>query len=609
MLAGRIYHPVKMRTVQRTLINVIVFSIAVCRVEAWSVTKPPTTGTTSDGTATCPSSKYRPIDSSCSSRLNPGWGKADEPYARMLPPNYADGISSPPVMTNGSAYVSARTISFNVFSIDEVPDPNNTLVNIFFLQAIGNDLSAPAGADDPVECCVDGQIVPNAPNRCYPVSIPDNDALYSWFNITCLNYARLLTRTPAQPSQPVQQINRASSLLDLSFVYGSTVSQSNSLRAFSGGRLLAVRRNGMEWPALDPAGCTETNVCYLVADKRSYQFPMSATMHLLFLREHNRLANQLRLINPGWTDEVLFQEARRINIAQYQHIVYYEYLPGVLGRENMISNGLIYEGTGFTSDYSPLQDPSSLGEFGGVLVPFMQTQLPGSINLYINDTVQSLPLSSVAGNVITLESMFALYFVGLTTQSTNRMDSSFSIEWKNFMYRGYDPLGKDLLALDIQQMRDFGFARYNDYRSRCGLSRFATWEAYNATFKVVCPKTIDKLRLYYPTVDDLDLFVGAAFEEPIAGSLLGPTFFCLFKQQFLASRAGDRYFFEAGGQDGSFSAAQLNEIRKIKLSRLMCNAFPTTPNIQPSAFCPASVDNSPASCNSLPVPNLQLWRA
>uniref|UniRef100_A0A182SXV6 Uncharacterized protein n=1 Tax=Anopheles maculatus TaxID=74869 RepID=A0A182SXV6_9DIPT len=235
-----------MQTVKRTPIIVIVLSLAVCRASAWFVTKPPTTGTTSGGTAACPSSKYRPIDSSCSSRLNPGWGKAGEPYARMLPPNYADGISSPPVMTNGSAYVSARTISFNVFSIDEVPDPNNTLVNIFFLQAIGNDLSAPAGSDDTVECCANGQIVPNAPNRCFPVAIPDNDALYSWYNITCLNYARLLTRTPAQPSQPVQQMNQATSLLDLSFVYGSTVSQSNSLRTFSGGRLLAVRRNGME---------------------------------------------------------------------------------------------------------------------------------------------------------------------------------------------------------------------------------------------------------------------------------------------------------------------------------------------------------------------------
>uniref|UniRef100_A0A182LT90 MYND-type domain-containing protein n=1 Tax=Anopheles culicifacies TaxID=139723 RepID=A0A182LT90_9DIPT len=504
----------------------------------------------------------------------------------MLPPNYADGISSPPVMTNGSEYVSARTISFNVFPIDEIPDPNNSLINIFLLQAIGNDLSSPAESDPPVQCCVNGEVVPNAPSQCFPVSVASDDSLYSWFNIRCLNYVRV--RTSSQPAQPVQQINSASGLLDLSFLYGTSVAQSNRLRAFSGGRLQAVRRNGVEWPPIDPAGCSWSNVCYLVADRRSYQSPMSATVHLLFLREHNRLANQLRLLNTNWSDEVLFQEARRINVAQYQYIVYYEYLPRVLGRENMISERLIFEGTGFASDFNAFQNPSPLGEFGGVLVPYMQSQLPGSINSYINGTVQSTPLSSLVGNLESLESMFSSFFIGLTTQSTNLMDSRFSIEWKNFMYRGNEALGQDFLALDIQRMRDFGFARYNDYRLRCGLSRFASWEAYNATFKLACPKTIDKLRLYYPSVDDLDLFVGAAFEEPIAGSLMGPTFFCLFKQQFLATRAGDRYFFEAGGQEGSFTAAQLTEIRKIRLSRLMCNGLPTVLKVQSDAFSPVT---------------------
>uniref|UniRef100_A0A182MXH6 Uncharacterized protein n=1 Tax=Anopheles dirus TaxID=7168 RepID=A0A182MXH6_9DIPT len=540
--------------------------------------------------------------------LNPTWGKAGQPYARMLPPNYADGISSPPVMTNGSAYVSARTISFNVFSIDEIRDPANTMLNIFFLHAIGHDLSSPAGANDPVQCCVDGQIAQNAPSRCFPVSVPADDALYGWYNIRCLNYARVLTSPQTQPPQPAEQVNGATSLLDLSFLYGTSAAQSNSLRTMSGGRLQAVRRNGTEWPVINPAGCTWADVCYLVADSRSYQFPMSATVHLIFLREHNRLANQLKLLNPSWSDEVLFQEARRINVAQYQRIVYYEYLPRVLGQSNMISSQLIYEGTGFATDFNAFQNPSALSEFGSILVPFMQSQLPGAINFYINDTIQSKLLSSMAGNLTDLENEFAYIFTGLITQTTNRMDSSFNIEWKNFMNRGSAPLGQDFLALDIQRMRDFGFARYNDYRSRCGLSRYSSWEAYNATFKVACPQTIDRLRLYYPSVDDLDLFVGAAFEEPIPGSLMGPTFFCLYKQQFLAARSGDRYFFEAGGLEGSFTAAQLAEIRKVSMARLMCNAFPTTAKIQPDAFGPVSVNNTLTACTSLPVVNLALWK-
>ena len=43
------------------------------------------------------------------------------------------------------------------------------------------------------------------------------------------------------------------------------------------------------------------------------------------------IASELQKENPTWNDEQLFQEARKLNIAEYQSIIYNEWIPDVLG--------------------------------------------------------------------------------------------------------------------------------------------------------------------------------------------------------------------------------------------------------------------------------------
>lgn len=66
-------------------------------------------------------------------------------------------------------------------------------------------------------------------------------------------------------------------------------------------------------------------------------------MHTLMAREHNRIAKTLIQINPHWDDETLYQEARRIVIAEIQHITYNEFLPILLGKDVMEKFGLLLE--------------------------------------------------------------------------------------------------------------------------------------------------------------------------------------------------------------------------------------------------------------------------
>lgn len=54
-------------------------------------------------------------------------------------------------------------------------------------------------------------------------------------------------------------------------------------------------------------------------------------IHTTWFREHNRIARELKERNPRLDDERLFQEARRINIAEWQNIIYREFIPGVIG--------------------------------------------------------------------------------------------------------------------------------------------------------------------------------------------------------------------------------------------------------------------------------------
>ena len=64
------------------------------------------------------------------------------------------------------------------------------------------------------------------------------------------------------------------------------------------------------------------DACGLAGDGRSQEVVTLQAMHILWVREHNRLARALKGINNHWDDEKLYQEARRILIAGWQHIIY-----------------------------------------------------------------------------------------------------------------------------------------------------------------------------------------------------------------------------------------------------------------------------------------------
>ena len=58
---------------------------------------------------------------------------------------------------------------------------------------------------------------------------------------------------------------------------------------------------------------------------------------------------------------------------------------------------------------------------------------------------------------------------------------------------------------------------------------------------------------HYGHVEDIDLFSGGISELPLIDGIVGPTFACVMGIQFNHLKFGDRYYFEHGGQEGSFT--------------------------------------------------------
>lgn len=174
--------------------------------------------------------------------------------------------------------------------------------------------------------------------ECFPIRLPDDDPVHSKFGERCQDYSRSATapRTGCTFG-PREQLNQATSFIDGSHIYGSSKEEADSIREFSGGKLkyqLSSSGKILLPPISDVKECRSQGSykCFKSGDKRVNEHVGLAVLHTLWLREHNRLADELKKLNPHWGDETLFQEARRIVAAEIQHITYNEYLPMIVGQ-------------------------------------------------------------------------------------------------------------------------------------------------------------------------------------------------------------------------------------------------------------------------------------
>ncbi|CAC5377039.1 PXDN [Mytilus coruscus] len=214
------------------------------------------------------------------------------------------------------------------------------------------------------------------PNRrnCFPIPLPSNDPFYSTFNRTCMNFVRALGTTKLDCTLGQrQQLNMNTHYLDGSAVYGSNKATADSLRQFSGGRLKSTNNQLLSKDIPNASSCilpANPNIkCFKAGDPRVNQQPALMALQTIWMKEHNRIAEKLTQLN-GWNDEKAYQEARKIIGAMIQHVTYNEYLPHILGDQQMIDLNLKPKASGYFTGYDQTTKPQVRNGFSAAAFRF-----------------------------------------------------------------------------------------------------------------------------------------------------------------------------------------------------------------------------------------------
>jgi hypothetical protein len=128
---------------------------------------------------------------------------------------------------------------------------------------------------------------------------------------------------------------------------------------------------------------------------------------------------------------------------------------------------------------------------------------------------------------------------GLAAKIAQEVDTFCVNEIRNFLFGPPGSGGFDLVSLNIQRGRDHGLADFNQTRLDYGLTPVQSVQEINSDADVQ-----QRLAEAYPSVNDIDLWVGGLAEEHVRGAIVGETFHAIIKDQFQRLRDGDRFWYE-----------------------------------------------------------------
>ena len=524
---------------------------------------------------TCTREIYRTIDGTCNNiNASEEWGASDISLYREMATAY--GNADPLNAMAGPNRSSPRAIS-NAIVAQSSSNPSSSNLSSFVFtwgQFLDHDIT----------------LTPESHTEYAPIALPDDETDFG----AEIPFFRSEVRVGTGTTIPREQSNLITSWVDASNVYGSDITRANWLRTFSNGKLKTSAGNLLPYntidgefgSAIDPdapsmaATPTTPDKLFIAGDVRANEQPGLTTLHTLFVREHNRICDQL--LARGITgDEELYQRARKQVGAIMQQITYQEFLPAL---------GVTlppYQG------YKADVHPDIMNLFATAAYRLGHTMVTEELLLVDNNC------NSVDDNLSLIDGFFnptqvaaygiAPFLKGLAVQTQEEIDVQMIDGLRNFLFAipgAPVPFGLDLAALNLQRGRDHGLASYNQIRQHFLGRRVGRFGDITSD-----PALRNALAAAYTNVNDIDAWIGLVAEDHTPGTSLGPTLQAILGEQFQRLRDGDYYYFE---NDPAINGQLLNDIRADRLSRVIernTNLSNLQGNVFIAATCETIVDN------------------
>jgi len=504
----------------------------------------------------------RTIDGKGNNLLHPEWGITGVNQLENGTIGFEDGYSTPA----GSDRPNPRYIS-NMLNMQNTleNDPRNLSAYCWVWgQFIDHDIT----------------LVNDNPKESMSIGIPKGDV---YFDPQATGTAQMNIQrnvfdpaTGTDPTNPRRYVNNITTFVDASTIYGSDENRAKWLRTFSEGKIKVSSGNLLPWntisgeynDAIDPSApemampLPNVTKFFVSGDVRANENPFLTAMHTLFTREHNRLCDKLAAEYPSWSDEELYQRARKLVGAEIQAITYEEWLPD-LGMK--LDSYLGYDGT---------LDPGIMNVFSAAAYRYGHTTI-NSVLVRMDNAGNYMK----EGDILLRDAFFnpgatrdiggiEPYLIGMATVVEQNFDCKIIDDLRNFLFGKPGQGGMDLAAINIARGRERGLADYNTIRSDFGLERLTNFSQISSD--IIMNQTLE---FVYGDINKIDPWVGLLAENHMSDALFGKTAMTILKKQFVALRNGDRYYYL---NDDALSPLDKLSLKNTRLADIVRRNSPVT---------------------------------